>query len=72
MGIYIGEGTPLPGRITNQKLARSNGSLNPNIRLPVDKFRPAPDTNADIVSEKLWSYLQKAYGLQGRAFSEGR
>ncbi|CDS04575.1 hypothetical protein LRAMOSA07204 [Lichtheimia ramosa] len=64
------EGTPLPGRITNQKLARSNGSLNPNIRLPVDKFRPAPDTNADIVSEKLWSYLQKAYGLQGRAFSE--
>ncbi|KAI8061361.1 hypothetical protein BDF21DRAFT_429381 [Thamnidium elegans] len=64
------EGSPLPGKITNNKLARSNGTLDPNIRLPMDKFRPAPETHGDIVSEKLWSYLVKAYGVQGRAYSE--
>lgn len=37
----------------------------------MDKFRPAPETHGDIVSEKLWSYLVKAYGVQGRAYSEG-
>ncbi|KAG0169211.1 hypothetical protein DFQ28_011372 [Apophysomyces sp. BC1034] len=64
------EGSPLPGRISNQKLARANGTLDPNIRLPMDKYRPSPETHADIVSEKLWSYLEKAYGVQGRAYSE--
>lgn len=68
---YVGEGSPLPGKITNNKLARSNGTLDPNIRLPMDKFRPSPETHADIVSERLWSYLVKAYGVQGRAYSEG-
>jgi hypothetical protein len=67
-----GEGSPLPGKITNQKLARMNGTLDPNIRLPMDKFRPSPETHGDIVSEKLWSYLVKAYGVQGRAYSEGK
>ncbi|KAF7727063.1 hypothetical protein EC973_008026 [Apophysomyces ossiformis] len=64
------EGSPLPGRISNHKLARANGTLDPNIRLPMDKYRPSPETHADIVSEKLWSYLEKAYGVQGRAYSE--
>ncbi|KAI8142569.1 hypothetical protein BJV82DRAFT_145728 [Fennellomyces sp. T-0311] len=64
------EGSPLPGRVTNQKLARSNGSLDPSIRLPMDKYRPSPETHADIISEKLWNYLQKAYGVQGRPYSE--
>ncbi|KAJ8659577.1 hypothetical protein O0I10_004554 [Lichtheimia ornata] len=64
------EGSSLPGKISNQKLARSNGSLNPGIRLPNDKYRPAPETSADIISEHLWSYLSKAYGVQGRAYSE--
>ncbi|KAI7886345.1 hypothetical protein K492DRAFT_203418 [Lichtheimia hyalospora FSU 10163] len=64
------EGSILPGKISNQKLARSNGSLNPGIRLPNDKYRPAPETSADIISENLWSYLSKAYGVQGRAYSE--
>ncbi|OAD66060.1 hypothetical protein PHYBLDRAFT_160700 [Phycomyces blakesleeanus NRRL 1555(-)] len=44
--------------------------LDPNIRLPLDKYRPAPETHADIVSETLWNYLEKAYGVQGRAYSE--
>ncbi|KAL0079506.1 hypothetical protein F4703DRAFT_1875007 [Phycomyces blakesleeanus] len=66
------EGSPLPGKITNHKLARSNGMLDPNIRLPLDKYRPAPETHADIVSETLWNYLEKAYGVQGRAYSEGK
>ncbi|KAI7857226.1 hypothetical protein BDC45DRAFT_436072 [Circinella umbellata] len=64
------EGSPLPTKISNHKLARSNGSLDPSIRLPVDKYRPAPETHADIVSEKLFLYLQKAYGVQGRSYSE--
>ncbi|ORZ00388.1 hypothetical protein BCR43DRAFT_511400 [Syncephalastrum racemosum] len=64
------EGSPLPGRITNNKLARNNGSLDPSIRLPMDKYRPSPETHADIVSEKLWIYLEKVYGVQGKAFSE--
>ncbi|KAI9494983.1 hypothetical protein BDB00DRAFT_281460 [Zychaea mexicana] len=64
------EGSPLPGKISNHKLARSNGSLDPSIRLPNDKYRPSPETHADIVSEKLWLYLQKAYGVQGKAYSE--
>ncbi|KAI9311299.1 hypothetical protein BX666DRAFT_1833301, partial [Dichotomocladium elegans] len=64
------EGSPLPGRITNQKLARQNGTLNPNIRLPVDKYRPAPETHADIISEKLWKYLYKIYGVSGKIYSE--
>ena len=62
----------MPGKISNQKLARNNGSLDPSIRLPVDKYRPAPETHADIVSEKLWLYLQKAYGVQGKPYSEGK
>lgn len=70
-GMVLGEGSSLPGKISNQKLARSNGSLNPGIRLPNDKYRPAPETSADIISEHLWSYLSKAYGVQGRAYSEG-
>jgi hypothetical protein len=61
----------LPGRITNQKLSRSNGTLDPNIRLPMDKYRPSPETHADIVSEKLWSFLSKTYGVQGGSFNEG-
>ncbi|KAI9308494.1 hypothetical protein BJ944DRAFT_260155 [Cunninghamella echinulata] len=64
------EGSPSPGPITNNKLARSNGTLDPNIRIPMDKFRPAPETHADIVSEKLWKYLEKTYGVQGKAYSE--
>ncbi|KAI7864056.1 hypothetical protein BDF14DRAFT_1268984 [Spinellus fusiger] len=64
------EGSPLPGRITNHKLSRSHGVLDPNIRLPLDKYRPAPETHADIVSEVLWNYLEKAYGVQGKAYSE--
>ncbi|KAI8076605.1 uncharacterized protein B0P05DRAFT_545109 [Gilbertella persicaria] len=64
------EGSPLPARITNNKLARTNGTLDPNIRLPMDKYRPSPETHGDIVSEKLWRYLEKAYGVQGRAYSE--
>ena len=68
--ILIGEGSPLPGKISNIRLARQNGTLDPNIRLPMDKFRPSPETHGDIVSEKLWSYLVKAYGVQGRAYSE--
>lgn len=68
----LGEGSPSPGPITNNKLARSNGTLDPNIRIPMDKFRPAPETHADIVSERLWKYLEKAYGVQGRAYSEGK
>ncbi|OBZ80868.1 hypothetical protein A0J61_11083, partial [Choanephora cucurbitarum] len=64
------EGSPLPTRITNNKLARSNGTLDPNIRLPMDKYRPSPETHGDIVSEKLWTYLVKAYGVQGKAYSE--
>ncbi|KAI9485186.1 MAG: hypothetical protein EXX96DRAFT_544196 [Benjaminiella poitrasii] len=64
------EGSPLPTKITNQKLARANGTLDPNIRLPMDKYRPSPETHGDIVSEKLWGYLSKAYGVQGRAYSE--
>ncbi|KAI9315679.1 hypothetical protein BX666DRAFT_1842935, partial [Dichotomocladium elegans] len=66
------EGSPLPGKITNNKLTRSNGSLDPTIRLPKDKYRPSPETHADIVSERLWSYLSKAYGVQGRPFHEGK
>lgn len=38
----------------------------------MDKFRPSPETHGDIVSERLWSYLVKAYGVQGRAYSEGK
>lgn len=68
----LGEGSPLPGRITNNKLARNNGSLDPSIRLPMDKYRPSPETHADIVSEKLWFYLEKVYGVQGKAYSEGK
>lgn len=49
-----------------------NGTLDPNIRLPMDKYRPSPETHGDIVSERLWSYLVKAYGVQGRAYSEGK
>ncbi|KAI8341414.1 hypothetical protein BC941DRAFT_416797 [Chlamydoabsidia padenii] len=64
------EGSPSPGPITNNKLARSNGTLDPNIRLPMDKYRPAPETHADIISENLWTYLAKAYGVQGQAYSE--
>ncbi|CEI94354.1 hypothetical protein RMCBS344292_08566 [Rhizopus microsporus] len=64
------EGSPLPGRVTNNKLARSNGTLDPNIRLPMDKYRPSPETHADIVSVKLWRYLEKAYGVQGKAYNE--
>ncbi|KAI9016449.1 hypothetical protein CLU79DRAFT_796371 [Phycomyces nitens] len=64
------EGSPLPGKITNHKLGRNNGTLDPNIRLPLDKYRPAPETHADIVSETLWNYLEKAYGVQGKAYSE--
>ncbi|KAI7899366.1 uncharacterized protein BX663DRAFT_441420 [Cokeromyces recurvatus] len=64
------EGSPLPTKITNQKLARANGTLDPNIRLPMDKYRPSPETHGDIVSEKLWGYLSKVYGVQGRAYSE--
>jgi len=37
----------------------------------MDKYRPSPETHGDIVSEKLWRYLAKAYGVQGRAYSEG-
>lgn len=68
----LGEGSPLPGRVTNNKLARSNGTLDPNIRLPMDKYRPSPETHADIVSVKLWRYLEKAYGVQGKAYNEGK
>lgn len=68
----LGEGSPSPGKITNQKLARINGTLDPNIRLPMDKYRPSPETHADIVSERLWSYLVRAYSVQGRAYSEGK
>ncbi|KAG1490088.1 hypothetical protein G6F46_011258 [Rhizopus delemar] len=64
------EGSPLPGRITNNKLARNNSTLDPNIRLPMDKYRPSPETHADIVSVKLWNYLEKAYGVQGKAYNE--
>ncbi|KAI8389244.1 hypothetical protein BD560DRAFT_381003 [Blakeslea trispora] len=64
------EGSPLPTRITNHRLARSNGTLDPNIRLPMDKYRPSPETHGDIVSEKLWTYLVKAYGVQGKPYSE--
>ncbi|KAG1145327.1 hypothetical protein G6F37_004595 [Rhizopus arrhizus] len=64
------EGSPLPGRITNNKLARNNGTLDPNIRLPMDKYRPSPETHADIISVKLWNYLAKAYGVQGKAYNE--
>lgn len=38
----------------------------------MDKYRPSPETHADIVSERLWSYLVRAYGVQGRAYSEGK
>lgn len=68
----IGEGAPLPTKITQSRLARSNGTLDPNIRLPMDKYRPCPETHGDIVSEKLWRYLAKAYGVQGRAYNEGK
>jgi hypothetical protein len=68
---FLGEGSPLPGRITNNKLARNNGTLDPNIRLPMDKYRPSPETHADIISVKLWNYLAKAYGVQGKAYNEG-
>lgn len=68
----IGEGAPLPTKITQQRLSRMNGSLDPNIRLPMDKYRPSPETHGDIVSEKLWRYLAKAYGVHGNAYSEGR
>ncbi|KAI8997084.1 hypothetical protein BDB01DRAFT_712735 [Pilobolus umbonatus] len=64
------EGSPLPGRISNHKLARSNGTLDPNIRLPMDKYRPSPETHGDIISERLWNYLSHAYGVQGSAYSE--
>ncbi|CAO3622811.1 unnamed protein product [Cunninghamella blakesleeana] len=64
------EGSPPPGPITNNKLARSNGTLDPNIRIPMDKFRPSPETHADIISERLWKYLEKEYGVQGKAYSE--
>ncbi|KAG1466546.1 hypothetical protein G6F46_000974 [Rhizopus delemar] len=64
------EGSPLPGRITNSKLARNSGTLDPNIRLPMDKYRPSPETHADIISVKLWNYLAKAYGVQGKAYNE--
>lgn len=67
----VGEGAPLPAKITQSRLARSNGTLDPNIRLPMDKYRPCPETHGDIVSEKLWRYLAKAYGVQGRAYNEG-
>ncbi|KAI8097018.1 uncharacterized protein BX664DRAFT_325413 [Halteromyces radiatus] len=64
------EGSPAPGQITNNKLTRSNGTLDPNIRIPIDKYRPSPETHADIVSQNLWSYLEKTYGVQGKAYSE--
>ncbi|CAO3702006.1 unnamed protein product [Rhizopus stolonifer] len=64
------EGSPLPGRITNNKLARGNNTLDPNVRLPMDKYRPSPETHADIISIKLWNYLEKAYGVQGKAYNE--
>ncbi|KAI8979771.1 hypothetical protein BDF20DRAFT_871562 [Mycotypha africana] len=64
------EGSPLPTKITNNKLARMNGTLDPNIRLPMDKYRPSPETHGDIISEKLWGYLSKAYGVLGRAYNE--
>ncbi|ORZ20508.1 hypothetical protein BCR42DRAFT_322707 [Absidia repens] len=64
------EGSPSPGPITNNKLARGNGTLDPNIRIPMDKYRPAPETHADIISENLWTYLEKTYGVLGQAYSE--
>lgn len=70
--LFIGEGSPLPTKISNNKLARLNGTLDPNIRLPMDKYRPSPETHGDIISEKLWSYLSKAYGVQGKAYNEGK
>lgn len=70
MSFRTREGAPLPTKITQSRLARSNGTLDPNIRLPMDKYRPCPETHGDIVSEKLWRYLAKAYGVQGRAYSE--
>jgi hypothetical protein len=38
----------------------------------MDKYRPAPETHADIISENLWSYLANAYGVMGHAYSEGK
>ncbi|KAF1804400.1 hypothetical protein V8B55DRAFT_1500625 [Mucor lusitanicus] len=70
MSFRTREGAPLPTKITQSRLARSNGTLDPNIRLPMDKYRPCPETHGDIVSEKLWRYLAKAYGVQGRAYNE--
>ncbi|KAI8641019.1 hypothetical protein BD408DRAFT_418950 [Parasitella parasitica] len=70
MSFRTREGAPLPTKITQQRLSRANGSLDPNIRLPMDKYRPCPETHGDIVSEKLWRYLAKAYGVQGRAYNE--
>ncbi|CAO3623585.1 unnamed protein product [Mucor fragilis] len=70
MSFRTREGAPLPAKITQSRLARSNGTLDPNIRLPMDKYRPCPETHGDIVSEKLWRYLAKAYGVQGRAYNE--
>ncbi|KAL7318378.1 hypothetical protein PS15m_004604 [Mucor circinelloides] len=70
MSFRTREGAPLPTKITQSRLSRSNGTLDPNIRLPMDKYRPSPETHGDIVSEKLWRYLAKAYGVQGRAYSE--
>ncbi|GAN03939.1 hypothetical protein MAM1_0051c03395 [Mucor ambiguus] len=70
MSFRTREGAPLPTKITQSRLSRSNGTLDPNIRLPMDKYRPCPETHGDIVSEKLWRYLAKAYGVQGRAYSE--
>ncbi|KAK4519995.1 60S ribosomal protein L31B [Mucor velutinosus] len=70
MSFRTREGAPLPTKITQSRLSRSNGTLDPNIRLPMDKYRPCPETHGDIVSEKLWRYLAKAYGVQGRAYNE--
>ncbi|KAI8070918.1 hypothetical protein BC940DRAFT_294752 [Gongronella butleri] len=64
------DGVAPPGPITNYKLARNNGQLDPELRLPFDKYRPAPETHADIISEQLWTFLVDTYGLEGRAYTE--
>ncbi|ORX60454.1 hypothetical protein DM01DRAFT_1404719 [Hesseltinella vesiculosa] len=64
------EGTPPPGPIANYRLAKNNGQLDPELRVPYDKYRPAPETHADIISERLWTFLVDTYGLEGRAYSE--